>query len=252
MPSECARLLHDGAIDVGLIPSIEYLRGGPYRVVPDLRSRHAGQSRRSPSTRRRPSRTCGRSRWTRVRARRWRWCACCAHGCSGFSRRSRPRGPDMHDMLARCDAALIIGDNALFQSRTALIGDQQSAIAIEKIDLGEAWTAMTGLPFVWAFWAGRPDALTRRRRRGAAARAGTKACNGQRSWRGRIWRISRSVSSSQPVTCRIISRTISATTNAPASRRSTGTRSKPASLREQARYGFTDNARRILEFGIWN
>ena len=36
VPSECARLLHAGAIDVGLIPSIEYLRGGPYRIVPDL------------------------------------------------------------------------------------------------------------------------------------------------------------------------------------------------------------------------
>ena len=36
VPSECARLLHAGAIDVGLIPSIEYLRGGPYRIAPDL------------------------------------------------------------------------------------------------------------------------------------------------------------------------------------------------------------------------
>ena len=35
VPSECARLLHDGAIDVGLIPSIEYLRGPqPYVLVP--------------------------------------------------------------------------------------------------------------------------------------------------------------------------------------------------------------------------
>ncbi len=29
-----------------------------------------------------------------------------------------------------------------------------------KIDLGEVWTRMTGLPFVYAFWAGRPDVLT--------------------------------------------------------------------------------------------
>jgi len=29
---------------------------------------------------------------------------------------------------------------------------------VQKIDLGEAWTDLTGLPFVWAFWAGRPDA----------------------------------------------------------------------------------------------
>ena len=35
VPSECARLLHAGAIDVGLIPSIEYLRGAvPYALVP--------------------------------------------------------------------------------------------------------------------------------------------------------------------------------------------------------------------------
>jgi predicted solute-binding protein len=28
------------------------------------------------------------------------------------------------------------------------------------IDLGDAWLRLTGLPFVYAFWAGRPDALT--------------------------------------------------------------------------------------------
>ena len=36
VPSECARLLHERCTDVGLIPSIEYLRGGPYCIVPDL------------------------------------------------------------------------------------------------------------------------------------------------------------------------------------------------------------------------
>src|SRR5205814_5876310 len=30
---------------------------------------------------------------------------------------------------------------------------------VEKIDLGKAWADMTGLPFVYAFWAGYPDAL---------------------------------------------------------------------------------------------
>ena len=35
IPSECARLLHAHTIDVGLIPSIEYLRGPqPYAFVP--------------------------------------------------------------------------------------------------------------------------------------------------------------------------------------------------------------------------
>ena len=49
-------------------------------------------------------------------------------------------------MLASADAALLIGDPALFADARAL--------GAEKIDLGAAWTAMTGLPFVWAFWSG--------------------------------------------------------------------------------------------------
>jgi len=102
-----------------------------------------------------------------------------------------PHGPDLESMLARNDAALIIGDQALFadtsqltvHSRplTALHGPSTSTLhpstegqrpadgqlstvncqlPIEKIDLGEVWTRMTGLPFVYAFWAGRPEVLT--------------------------------------------------------------------------------------------
>jgi len=33
-------------------------------------------------------------------------------------------------------------------------------VAVEKIDLGETWTSLTGLPFVYAFWAGPTGALT--------------------------------------------------------------------------------------------
>jgi predicted solute-binding protein len=29
-----------------------------------------------------------------------------------------------------------------------------------KLDLGEQWTQLTSLPFVWAFWAGRPGVLS--------------------------------------------------------------------------------------------
>ena len=37
VPSKCAALLHEGSIDVGMIPSIEYLRGSsPYHVVPRM------------------------------------------------------------------------------------------------------------------------------------------------------------------------------------------------------------------------
>jgi predicted solute-binding protein len=82
--------------------------------------------------------------------------------------------PDLQVMLARADAALIIGDIALFLNPQSAIDNQsavpqsaipnQSAIrtphsAIQKIDLGELWTSSTGLPFVYAFWAGWPGAV---------------------------------------------------------------------------------------------
>ena len=58
--------------------------------------------------------------------------------------------PDLDAMLARADAALIIGDNALFL-------DPQPPV--RKIDLGALWTESTGLPFVYAVWAGWPGTL---------------------------------------------------------------------------------------------
>ena len=154
VPSECARLLHAHEIDVGLIPSIELWRGGPYRIAPDLAIASRGPVASVAIYTTKPMAevqsialdTSSRTSVALVSvlcARRF-----------GINPRLESRGPDLADMLGRCDAALIIGDNALFQSA---IGNLQSAI--EKVDLGEEWTGLTGLPFVWAFWAGRPDAL---------------------------------------------------------------------------------------------
>ena len=55
-------------------------------------------------------------------------------------------------MLESADAALVIGDYALFA--------EPARLGLEKIDLAEEWIGMTGLPFVFAFWAGRPGAVT--------------------------------------------------------------------------------------------
>ena len=57
--------------------------------------------------------------------------------------------PGVRPMLAAADAALVIGDPALFFE-----GD------VPRLDLGEEWTRRTGLPFVFAFWAGRRGAVT--------------------------------------------------------------------------------------------
>ena len=35
-PAKCAAALHDKSVDLGLIPSIEYVRGSDYRIVPNI------------------------------------------------------------------------------------------------------------------------------------------------------------------------------------------------------------------------
>jgi chorismate dehydratase len=153
VPSQCAELLHEGAIDVGMIPSIEYLRRPGYRIVPDLAIASRGPvasvllftSRPIDEVRSIAMDTSSRTSVALVRV-------LCARKF-GISPALEPLGPDLPTMLARCDAALVIGDNALLTDA----GVQPSA---GRIDVGEAWTAMTGLPFVWAFWAGRAGALS--------------------------------------------------------------------------------------------
>jgi len=154
IPSECARLLHARQTDVGLIPSIEYLRGPqPYAIVPGPAVTSRGPvasvaiyTRRDPTDIRTiamdtSSRTSV-ALSTVVLRRRF-----------GVAPAPVPMAPDLDAMLSRADAALIIGDVALFLDH--------AAAGVRKIDLGDEWTAMTELPFVYACWTGWPDALTR-------------------------------------------------------------------------------------------
>jgi chorismate dehydratase len=169
MPSRCAALLHAGAIDVGLIPSIEYLRGsggpGSYRLVPDVAIASNGPVASVAIYTTRPiseirSIALDTSSRTSVALTR----VLCARAFD-IDPRLEPHGPDLAAMLEQCDAALIIGDGALLIDHTSVSlpiepGDGRDETAsIEKIDLGATWTTLTGLPFVYAFWAGWPDAL---------------------------------------------------------------------------------------------
>jgi chorismate dehydratase len=155
VPSRCADLLHEGAIDVGLIPSIEYLRGGPLEIVPGIAIASKGPVASVMLYSKRPIAdvrsiamdTSSRTSVALVRI-------LCAR-LFKIDPSIESLGPDLTVMLSRCDAALIIGDNALFVPST----EQRAASTV--IDLGEAWLQLTGLPFVYAFWAGKPGALTR-------------------------------------------------------------------------------------------
>ncbi len=71
----------------------------------------------------------------------------------GGPRQLTPHPPDLDAMLAGHDAALLIGDSAL------LAGLHNSPYYL--YDLAHEWRALTGKPFVFAFWAVRFDSLSR-------------------------------------------------------------------------------------------
>jgi chorismate dehydratase len=152
VPSKCAALLHEGSIDVGLIPSIEYLRGAPYRIVPgagiisDGTVASVALFTTTPLEKIRTIAADTSSRTSNALLH-----VLCMERF-GIDPEFRPMRPEPSVMLRQCDAALLIGDPALFL--------EYEALGARKVDLGEEWQSLTGLPFVWAFWAGRPGVLT--------------------------------------------------------------------------------------------
>jgi chorismate dehydratase len=152
-PSRCAALLHGGSIDVGMIPSIEYLRGSsPYQIVPEIGIISDGPVASVALFSAVPVeqiRSIAVDTSSRTSAALLR--VLCAETL-GIDPAYVPMAPAADAMLARCDAALLIGDAALFLDHAAR--------GLLKIDLGDQWKALTGLPFVWAFWAGRAGILS--------------------------------------------------------------------------------------------
>lgn len=61
--------------------------------------------------------------------------------------------PDLELMLARADAALLIGDDALAAHRRLT----RAGTGLAAVDLGEVWKTFTGLPMVFAVWVVRRD-----------------------------------------------------------------------------------------------
>ena len=151
VPSVCAALLHAGDVDLGLIPSIEYLQSEDYRFVPGVGIGSRGPVASVALYTRRPLDrvrhialdTSSRTSVTLIRV-------LCRHRF-GIEPVFVPHGPDLAAMTAQYDAGLLIGDPAFDVDHAAL--------GLTKIDLGEAWTAMTGLPFIYAAWTGRSGVI---------------------------------------------------------------------------------------------
>jgi len=152
VPARCAELLHAGEVDLGLVPSIEYLRGDSYVAVPGVAIGSDGPVASVAVFSHQPIdrvRTVALDASSRTSVALFT-VLCARH--FGIAPDVRVMPPEPARMLEACDAAVLIGD-------VALLFDHEGA-GVQKTDLGLAWNAYCGLPFVYAFWFGRPGLLT--------------------------------------------------------------------------------------------
>ena len=152
VPSQCAEQLLAGTADIGIIPSITYATIPGLAVLPDvaIASKNAVRSillvLNKPIEQVKTVALDTSSRTSVVLTQ-----VLLTKFLPGKEKREYvPMAPDLDSMLARCDAALLIGDSAL----------QVDTSKHQALDLAEEWRRLTGKPFVFAFWAVRFAALS--------------------------------------------------------------------------------------------
>ena len=162
-PAECADQLSAGTVDIGLIPSIEFQRIKGTRIIPGpaVASTHRVRSVILVSVM--PLwkvKTVAYDKGSRTSVALSRIIFNdFYHTHPDF----RPAEPDLANMLAQSDAALLIGDRALkfTEDNERPEAARQKPLLrlgaepLQVFDLAERWRFLTGLPFVFAFWAVR-------------------------------------------------------------------------------------------------
>ena len=149
VPSECSEIVRRGESQIGLVPVAEISRQN-LDVVPGLGIACRGAVRSILLISRKPVRqirTLAADSSSRTSVDLAQAILREAYGATPEVV-SRP--PKLEPMLDECDAALLIGDSALVLDPYEL--------PFEVLDLGAEWYALTGLPMVFALWAGRAPA----------------------------------------------------------------------------------------------
>jgi chorismate dehydratase len=152
LPSLCADHVRDGIADVGIVPVIEMQRQG-LDWLPGTGIACRGPVRSILLVSKVPIekiRTLAADVGSRTSVMLARLILAHRYGATPAVTAMRA---DLQAMLAGADAALIIGDPALLLDPAAL--KQNYAV----LDLGAEWLEFTGLPMVFAVWAGRAERL---------------------------------------------------------------------------------------------
>ncbi len=150
LPAQCADAVAAGEADLGLVPCAELDRLGT-GFLPGLGIACDGPVRSILLISKTPIaaiRTLAADSSSRTSVALARILLAERYGCRPAI---TPHAPRLEAMLAECDAALIIGDPAL--------RIEPADLPWETLDLGAEWVSWSGLPMVFAVWAGRPEAL---------------------------------------------------------------------------------------------
>ena len=151
LPAECADRLGNGTADIGIVPCAELPRLG-LEIIRGTGIACHGAVRsillisRVPPGQIRTLATDSSSRTSVMLAR------ILLAKRFGTEPALISMAPDLPSMLEAADAALIIGDPALLLD--------PASIPFHVMDLGTEWLALTGLPMVFAVWAGRPAVIS--------------------------------------------------------------------------------------------
>lgn len=149
-PVELAAMLAGGEIAAALASSIEYFRTPGYAAAPGISLSGLDESE--------SVRAFAKVPWRKIESlaldRTAPTCAALLKILLSEQLDSYPAflntAPDLASMLAQADACLLTGDPGL----------RADGSGLNVLDLGRAWLRLTGLPFVYALWLGKPEALT--------------------------------------------------------------------------------------------
>ena len=159
LPAICAEMLRQGTADIGIIPVAAYGNIPDLVVIPDVAIAARGPVGSILLISKVPVDqitsvavdTSSRTSVALLQVLFNRYYLRSAH-LPDF----KPMRPKLKPMLEACDAALLIGDEALLGAKDVRKQDFQI------FDLAAEWKRFTGKPFVFAFWAVRKSSLEAR------------------------------------------------------------------------------------------